>query len=278
MAGFLIPAAGKALWALTKALPTIGATGLGVGALGVGAGRVGSALGWTKTDDEVAEDRGYDLNKDKVEKTGKIGDWYRDVATGTNTATINELAETNAIDQVNQNTSTRRGDLVQRSSQLEGKFTDEDLRRQAGETEQEVDRLERASGKMDVSELIALNPTVSRATLGSNPSMAGVRAEIERTSPMSATNIEAKKDTRYEDTLRYQADLMGYNERKSDAQLAFQREQSNLNRQENIQLRMMDSSDRRADRRSADLRADRKERQLMILQMIKGIQQGVSAI
>jgi len=279
MAGFLIPTAGRALMALTRALPTIGATTAVGGAIGVGAGRIGSALGLTQTDEEVAASRGYDLNKDKVEKTGKIGDWYRDLATGTNTAAINELAETNAIDQVNQNTSTRRGDLVQRSSQLEGKFKDEDLRRQAGETEQEVrDRLERASGKMDVSELIALNPTVSRATLGSNPSMAAVQAEIERTSPMSATNIEKKKDTRYEDTIKYQADLMGYNERKSDAQLAFQREQSNLNRQENIQLRMMDSSDRRADRRSADLRADRKERQMMILQMIKGIQQGVSAI
>ena len=279
MAGFLIPTAAKALMALTRALPTIGATTAVGGAIGVGAGRIGSALGLTQTDEEVAAGRGYDLNKDKVEKTGKIGDWYRDLATGTDTAAINEIAETNAIDQVNQNTSTRRGDLVQRSGQLEGKFTDEDLRRQAGETEQEVrDRHERASGKMDVSELIALNPTVSRATLGSNPSMAAVQAEIERTSPMSATNIEAKKDTRYTDTLKYQADLMAYNERKSDAQLAYQREQSNMNRQENIQLRMMDSSDRRADRRSADLRADRKERQMMILQMIKGIQQGVSAI
>jgi len=279
MAGFLIPTAAKALMALTRALPTIGATTAVGGAIGVGAGRIGSALGLTQTDEEVAASRGYDLNKDKVEKTGKIGDWYRDLATGTDTAAINEIAETNAIDQVNQNTSTRRGDLVQRSGQLEGKFTDEDLRRQAGETEQEVrDRHERASGKMDVSELIALNPTVSRATLGSNPSMAAVQAEIERTSPMSATNIEAKKDTRYTDTLKYQADLMAYNERKSDAQLAYQREQSNMNRQENIQLRMMDSSDRRADRRSANLRADRKERQMMILQMIKGLQQGAMSI
>lgn len=279
MAGFLIPTAGKLLMGLTKALPTLAAGTAGVGALGVGAGRVGSALGLTQTDEEVAAGRGYDLNKDKVEKTGKIGDWYRDLATGTNTAAINELAETNAIDQVNQNTSTRRGDLVQRSSQLEGKFTDEDLRRQAGETEQEVrDRLERADGKMDVSELIALNPTVNRDSLGSNPSMAAVRAEIEKTSPMSATNLEGKKDKRYEDTLKYQAELMGYNERKSDAQLAFQREQNNLNRQENIQLRMMDSSDRRADRRSANLRADRKERQMMILQMIKGLQQGAMSI
>ena len=64
----------------------------------------------------------------------------------------------------------------------------------------------------------------------------------------------------------------------ADADRALTREINANNRSENIQLRMMDSADRRADRNAADRRADRKERQLMILQMIKGIQQGVSSI
>ena len=279
MAGFVIPLAGKALMALTKALPTIATTTAITGAAGIGAGRIGQGLGLTQTDEEVAAGRGYDLNKDKVEKTNKFGDFYRDLATGTNTSTINQLAETNAVDQVNQNTSTLRGDLVQRSSQLDGNFTDEDLRRQSGETEQEVkDRLSRASGKMDVTELVALNPTVDKTKLGSNPSMAAVKAEIERTSPTSATNQIGKEDTRYNDTLKYQADLMAYNERKSDAQLAYQREQSAADRKENLQMRMFERGDRRADRQAADRRADRKERTMMILQMIKGLQQGAMSI
>ncbi len=279
MAGFVIGTGAKVLGQVIKALPTIGLTGTAVGLGGAGVGRIGSALGLTKTNEEVAEDRGYNLNKDTVEKTNKLGDWYRDFATGTNTSEINDLAETNAIDQVNQDTSTVRGDLVQRSSQLNGNFTDEGLKRQAGETLEELRaRLVRASGKMDITEKIKLNPGVDTNRLGSNPSMAAVDAEIRRTDPTSDTNTLTRLEKQRLDGIKYQADLLDYQERSAAADRALTREINANNRRENIQLRMMDSSDRRADRRSADLRADRKERQMLILQMIKGLQQGVSSI
>ena len=47
----------------------------------------------TKTNDEVSDGRGYNLDTDKVEKTNKFGDLLRDVTTGTDTTEINDEAK-----------------------------------------------------------------------------------------------------------------------------------------------------------------------------------------
>ena len=57
-----------------------------------------------------------------------------------------------------------------------------------------------------------------------------------------------------------------------NAQMQYNREVNNATRKDNMQLRMMDSADRRADREADDRRADRKERMAMILQLIGGLQ------
>ncbi len=278
MAGFVVPVAGKALMGLIKALPTIGATVGTVGAGGAVVGRIGAPLGMFKTDEEVAKDRGYDLSKDTVEKTNKIGDWYRDFATGTDTDKINKLAKQNEVDAVNNKTKNQRLDLLERSGQFDGGLTLEGLKRQDNETLDDVEsRLEREERNIGVLEYADLND-VDISKLGPNPSEAAVSAVIRKTDPTSDLNRYTTQQQQRSDDLRYQSELLAYQERSASADRALTREINAKNRSENIQLRMMDSSDRRADRNAAERRADRKERQLMILQMIKGIQQGVSSI
>ena len=83
---------GKALLALVRALPTIGATGaVGLTGATIG-GRTASAFGLTKTNDEISDTRAsnYNLDTDKLGGVGKFGDLLRDVTTGTNTAEINK--------------------------------------------------------------------------------------------------------------------------------------------------------------------------------------------
>lgn len=263
---------GKALLGLTKALPTIGATGLvtGVGAFGIG--RTGAALGLTPTNDDVSDGRGYNLDTDKEEKTNKLGDFLRDVTTGTSTTEINKQAKEKAIQQANNNTGDDRLALLERSGTLEGGLTLEGLQRQAGETEAEMRaRYQREGAKLDVLEYQQLHG-LDRVPGQSMAAAVKTKGDKDKASPLSAENryIDALKQQQAD--RRYQSELLAYNERKSDARFAFQEEQAALNRQENLQMRMFDREDSRADRAAADRRADRKERQAMILTLMKGLQ------
>lgn len=267
----VLTASGKILLGLSRALPTIVETGAAGLALGTIAGRTGSFFGLTKTNDEVSDGRGYNLDTDKVEKTNKFGDLLRDVTTGTDTTEINDEAKRKAIAQANSNTQEERLALLQRSDELGGGLTLKGLERQAGETEAEVRaRYEREGGKLNVLEYQELNelPKVPGQSMAAAVS-ANEKAEAGK--PLSPENryIDMLERQRQQDA--YQMELMRYNERKNDARLNFQEEQSALNRQENLQMRMFDREDRRADRAAADRRADRKERQMLILQMLKGL-------
>lgn len=262
---------GKALLALARSLPTIGATGA-VGLTGATiVGRGGQLLGLTPTNDDVADNRGYNLDTDKVEKTGKLGDVLRDITTGTNTAEINKKAKENAIALANNNTQGARLELLQRSDSLEGGLTLEGLKRQSGETAEEMrQRYEREGDKLNVLEYQQLND-LPRVPGQSMAAAVSANEKAEAAKPLSPENryIDMLERQRQQDA--YQMELMHYNERKNDARLNFQEEQAALNRQENLQMRMFDREDRRADRAAADRRADRKERQMLILQMLKGL-------
>ena len=278
MAGFVVPVGAKVLSHLIKALPSIGITGLAATGGGLVVGRGGRALGLPGTSDkDVARGETYDLQTDEITSTG-LDDKFRNFFLGTDQTKINELTKARAVDSVNNSTKTDRLDLLQRSQQFGGGLTSERLKRQENETLADTRaRLQREETKIGVREYASLND-VDISKLGPNPSQAAVAAVIRKQDPTSDLNTLKRQENQRSDDLKYQADLLGYNERSANADRALTRETNANNRRENIQLRMMDSSDRRADRRSADLRADRKERQMMILQMIKGIQQGVSAI
>ena len=278
MAGFVIPTGAKILGGLIKALPSIGVTGLAATGGGLIVGRGGRALGLPGTSDkDVARGETYDLQNDEITSTN-LDDSFRNFFVGTDQKKIDEITRNKAIATVNNKTKKERLNLLQKSQEFGGGLTEAGLERQDYETLEDTKaRLEREATKLGVREYATLND-VDISKLGPNPSKAAVAAVIRKQDPTSDLNTLQRLEQQRSDDLRYQADLLGYNERRADADRAFQREVNANNRRENIQLRMMDSSDRRADRRAADLRADRKERQMLILQMIKGIQQGVSAI
>lgn len=268
----VLTTAGKVLLGLGRQLPTI-ATTAGVGLGGTAAvGRTAQALGLPfATNDEVAEGLSYDLDKNKVERTGKLGNILRDFVTGTDTNEINRIAEENAITQANTNTEGARKDLLQRSEALGGGLTLEGLERRDGETANEMlQRYERDGKKLDVLEYQQLHGL----DVAPGQSMAAAmqaKTQKDKENPLSPENRyinQLKKDAA---DRKYQSELLAYNERKSDARYAFESEQAALNRQENLKMRMFDREDARADRAAADRRADRKERQMMIMQLLKGL-------
>lgn len=128
----------------------------------------------------------------------------------------------------------------------------------------------REGKKLDVLEYQQLHglPTTPGQSMAA--AMAAKTAK-DKASPLSAENRYVDQLAREQAQRQYQNEVLGYNERKADAQLAFQQEQAALNRKENLQMRMFDRQDARADRQAADRRADRKDRQALILQMMQGL-------
>ena len=264
----LIARGGQLLLGLTKSLPTV--AGVGVVGTGITSG-VGRALDLFPDDASIAEERGYDLNNNKVEKTNRVGNFLRDVITGTDNNEINRIAKENAIQQVNDNTSSLRGQILQRSNQLDGGLTEEGLKRQPGETEQELrDRLNLDAETLSnidfaKSHDIEYIPGSSRSSL---------EASVKRRDAAKPTSPENRYINTLERQLRndqYQADLLAYNERMANARFAFQTEQADLNRKDNLQMKMLDQGMQREELRAADRRADRRDRNQLILQMIGGL-------
>ena len=261
----LIARGGQLLLGLTKSLPTV--AGVGVVGTGITSG-VGRALDLFPDDASIAEERGYDLNNNKVEKTNRVGNFLRDVITGTDNNEINRIAKENAIQQVNDNTSSLRGQILQRSNQLDGGLTEEGLKRQPGETEQELrDRLNLDAETLSnidfaKSHDIEYIPGSSRSSL---------EASVKRRDAAKPTSPENRYINTLERQLRndqYQADLLAYNERMANARFAFQTEQADLNRKDNLQMKMLDQGMQREELRAADRRADRRDRNQLILQII----------
>ena len=271
MAGFVIPLVTGAGKALISSAPALAQTGLVTGALGMGIGRGGRALGLPGTSvEDIAGGETYSLEKDKVTSVG-LDDSIRNFFLGTSQEEINEAAKKEAIDQVNRRTKGDRLALLERSQSLGGTLTGAGLQRQEGETTEDVrNRLLREGKKLDVLEYQQLNklPVVPGQSMAA--AIAAKTAD-DKASPLSPENRYVDQLAREQAQRQYQNEVLAYNERKADAQLAFQQEQAALNRKENLQMRMFDRQDARADRQAADRRADRKDRQALILQMMQGL-------
>ena len=265
----LIARGGQLLLGLTKSLPTV--AGVGVVGTGITSG-VGRALDLFPDDASIAEERGYDLNNNKVEKTNRVGNFLRDVITGTDNNEINRIAKENAIQQVNDNTSSLRGQILQRSNQLDGGLTEEGLKRQPGETEQEL----RDPLNLDAETLSNIDFAKSHdIEYIPGSSRSSLEASVKRRDAAKPTSPENRYINTLERQLRndqYQADLLAYNERMANARFAFQTEQADLNRKDNLQMKMLDQGMQREELRAADRRADRRDRNQLILQMIGGLQ------